>query len=291
MAKIQCSALTSELLHRTSPCPTTVHVPDQLICTVEYGDAFQLTLAMNALYQPLREQLARLSDWHAAAATRVGWHHLTAYLAWSGSAAWTAALQGVSERFEFRDVTLDGAPEPGGRWLIAAADFQGTWSASLGVDLSLLSGTTAATLDDTPGLPGFIAPAVERVGAEHGALKGMARVGRDLRGTAHLPLVAFDASVALDLERVYLAIAGMFLGDPFTWQEFLDGWDALFQDAVFTVQIRTGTYSLALVSSAQAYRDELRYYAQLRRYSLKQEEEYQPPSARSPLRHALVPSD
>jgi hypothetical protein len=287
MAKIQCGALTSELLPRPTPGPATGHVPDQLICAVEYGGNFQLTLAMNALYQPLRERIARLRDWPAAA-TRVGWHHLTAYLAWSGSAAWTAALQGVSERFEFRDVTLDGEPEPGGRWLIAAADFQGTWSASLGVDLSLLSGTTAATLDDTPGLPGFIAPAVERVGAEHVALKGMARVGRDLRGTAHLPLVAFDASVALDLERVYLAIAGMFLGDPFTWQEFLDGWDALFQDAVFTVQIRTGTYSLALVSSAQAYRDELRYYAQLRRYSLKQEEEYQPPSARSPLWPALV---
>jgi hypothetical protein len=105
----------------------------------------------------------------------------------------------------------------------------------------------------------------------------------------HLPLVTFDASVALDLERVYLAVAGMFFGDAFTWQDFLDGWEALFQDAVFTVQIRTGTYTLAIVSSEQAYQDELRYYAQLRHYFLKQEEDYQPWSERSPLRHALVP--
>ena len=291
MAKIQCGALTSEVLHLTSPYPVKVPVPDQLVCVVEYGEDFQLTLAMNALYQPLRERLARLSDWHAAVATRVGWQHLTAYLDWTGSGAWTAAVQGIHERLELRDVALDCAQEPGGRWLIAAADFQGTWSASLGVDLSIMSGTTAATLDGTPGLPGFIAPAVEIVGAEHVALKGMARVGKALRGTVHLPLVAFDAAVALDLERVYLVIAGMFFGDAFTWQDFLDGWEALFQDAVFTVQIRTGTYTLTSVPSEQAYQDELRYYAQLRHYFLKQEEQYQHQSERSTLRHALVPSD
>jgi hypothetical protein len=136
-----------------------------------------------------------------------------------------------------------------------------------------MSGTTAVTLDGTPGLPGFIAPAVELVGAEQVALKGMARVGKCLGGTGHLPLVAFDAAVALDLERVYQAIAGMFFGDAFTWQDFLDGWQALLRDAVFTVQIRTGTYTLAVVSSAQAYQDALRYYAQLSHYFLKQEHE------------------
>jgi hypothetical protein len=195
----------------------------------------------------------------------------------------------MNERLEIQDVVLDYEQEPGGLWMIAAADFQGTWSASLGVDLSIMSGTTAATLDGTPGLPGFIAPAVEMVGAEHVALKGMARVGKWLDGTVHFPLVAFDASVAIDLERVYLAIAGMFFGDAFTWQDFLDGWMALLQDAVFTVQVRTGTYTLAVVSSEQAYQNELRYYAQLSQYFLKQEE-CQPERERSIIRHALVPS-
>ena len=32
-----------------------------------------------------------------------------------------------------------------GLWLCGAAEFQGTWSASLGVDLVVLSGTTAVT--------------------------------------------------------------------------------------------------------------------------------------------------
>ena len=289
MAKIQCRALTSVVSPLTSPCPSTIPVTDHLTVVVEYGEGFQITLAMNELYQPLREVLSRLSDWDTAAATRVGWQHLTAYLDWTGSAAWTAAIQGMNERLEIQDVVLDYEQEPGGLWMIAAADFQGTWSASLAVDLSIMSGTTAATLDGTPGLPGFIAPAVEMVGAEHVALKGMARVGKWLGGTIHLPLVAFDASVAIDLERVYLAIAGMFFGGAFTWQDFLDGWTALLQDAVFTVQIRTATYTLAVVSSEQAYQDELRYYAQLSQYFLKQEE-YQHQSERSTIWQALVPS-
>jgi hypothetical protein len=289
MAKIQCRELTSVVSPLTSPCLSKVHVTDHLTFVVEYGEGFQMTLAMNELYQPLQEMLSRFRDWDTTAATRVGWQHLTAYLDWTGSATWTDAIQGMNERLEIQDVVLDYEQEPGRLWMIAAADFQGTWSASLGVDLSIMSGTTAATLDGTPGLPGFIAPAVEIVGAEHVALKGMARVGKCLGGTVHLPLVAFDASVAIDLERVYLAIAGMFFGDAFTWQDFLDGWKALFQDAVFTVQIRTGTYTLAVVSSGQAYQDELCYYAQLSHYFLKQEA-YQHWGERNTIRQALVPS-
>ena len=71
-------------------------------------------------------------------------------------------------------------------------------------------------------------------------LHGVAQGSLWLGGRAHLPLVTFDASVALDLERVYLAVAGIFYGDPFTWQEFLEGWEALFADGVFVVQIQTG---------------------------------------------------
>jgi len=52
---------------------------------------------------------------------------------------------------------------------------RGTWSASLGVDLVVLSGTTAVTLDGTPGLPGFIAPAVTLVGEAQVPLHGLAR--------------------------------------------------------------------------------------------------------------------
>jgi hypothetical protein len=138
----------------------------------------------------------------------------------------------------------------------------------------VLSGTTAVTLDGTPGLPGFIAPAVAIVGEEQVPLHGLARVGTWLGGPEHLSLITFDASVALDLERVYLAVAGIFYGDTFTWQEFLEGWEALFDDAVFAVQIRTVTYTLALVSAAQMEQEERRYATQLTHYFWAQEEDY-----------------
>jgi hypothetical protein len=260
-----------------------VRTTDQLTFVVEYGEDFRVPLAMNTLYQPLREALARLQGWSSAVATRAGWQHLTAYLDWAGSAVWTAAIQGQTERLAIRDVYVDYEQDPAGLWMVGAADFQGTWSASLGVDLVVLQGTTAATLDGTPGLPGFIAPAVDG-GEDQGPLHGLARVGKWLGGRTHLPLVAFDASVALDLERVYQAIAGIFAGDTFTWQEFLEGWEALFRDAVFTVQICTVTYTLALVSSAQAYQEEGRYTAQLHEYFWTQEEDSPRQSKR---RHAL----
>jgi hypothetical protein len=273
MAKITCVESTRALSQLTGAVSPTVRTTDQLTFVVEYGEAFRVPLDMHALYQPLREALSRLTGWSAATATRAGWHHLTAYLDWAGSAAWTAAIQGQTERFAIRDVLLDAVQGPAGRWLIGAADFQGTWSASLGVDLVVLSGTTAATLDGTPGLPGFIAPAVAIVGEAQVPLHGLARVGTWLGGREHLALITFDASVALDLERVYLMVAGIFYGDTFTWQEFLEGWEALFHDAVFAVQIRTGTYTLALVSAAQMAQEEHRYATQLHHYFWTQEED------------------
>jgi hypothetical protein len=132
MAKIKCvesTTVTSQLTGAFSP---TVRTTDQLTFVVEYGEGFRVPLVMNALYQPLREELSRLRGWSSAAATRAGWQHLTAYLDWAGSAAWTAAIQGKTERLEIRDVYLDYEQCPAGLWMIGAADFQGTWSASLG---------------------------------------------------------------------------------------------------------------------------------------------------------------
>jgi len=85
--------------------------------------------------------------------------------------------------------------------------------------------------------------------------------------------------VALDLERVYLLVAGIFYGDTFTWQEFLEGWEALLHEAVFAVQIRTGTYSLALVSAAEMAQEEHRYTTQLHHYFWTQEEDDKCPGA------------
>src|SRR5262252_6284250 len=138
MAKIQCvdsTRVTSDLTNSFSP---TVRTTDPLTFVVEYGETFRVPLAMNALYQPLREVLARLQGWSAAVATRVGWQHLTAYLAWAGSAAWTAAMQGQTERLAIRDLCVDYEQGPAGLWMIGAADFQGTWAASVGVDLLVL---------------------------------------------------------------------------------------------------------------------------------------------------------
>jgi hypothetical protein len=288
MAKITCVASTTALSQLTGAVSPTVYTTDQLRFVVEYGKAFQVPLDMNALYQPLRETVSRLTGWSTATATRAGWHHLTAYLDWAGSAAWTAALQGQTEQLAIRDVALDVEQGLTGRWLLGAADFQGTWAASLGVDLVVLSGTTTVTLDGTPGLPGFLAPALAVGDEAQVPLHDLARGSIWLGGSAHLPLVTFDASVALDLERVYLAVAGIFYGDTFTWQEFLEGWEALFHDAVFAVQIRTGTYTLALVSAAQLAQEEHRYATQLTHYFLSQEEDYKCQGAWHAGPHTLV---
>jgi hypothetical protein len=282
MATITCGESTSALAPRTGAVSPAVRTTDHLTFVVEYAEAFHLSVAMNALYQPLREALTQLPGWAYATATRAGWQHLTAYLDWAGHPAWTAALQGQTERFAIREVSVDTAPGPAGLWMCGTADFEGTWSASLGVDLVVLSGTTAVILDGTPGLPGFLAPAVAVVGEEHVPLHGVAQGSTWLGERAHLSLVTFDASIALDLERVYLVVAGIFYGDTFTWQEFLEGWEALFDDGVFGVQIQRATYTLALRSSAQVAEAERRYAAQLHDYFWMQEEDYKDEGARHP---------
>src|SRR5689334_9521584 len=105
MAKITYVESTMALSHLAGAVSPTVRTADQLTFVVEYGEALQVPLDMNALYRPLRDALSRLTGWSAATATRAGWHHLTAYLDWTGSAAWTAAIQGQTERFAIRDVS------------------------------------------------------------------------------------------------------------------------------------------------------------------------------------------
>lgn len=289
MTTMTCVESTSALAPRTGAMSLMVRTTDQLTFVVEYDEAFHLSVAMNALYQPLREALAQLPGWADAMATRTGWQHLTAYLEWAGHAAWTAAIQGQTERFALREVSVDAAHGHGGLWMCGAAAFQGTWSASLGVDLVVLSGTTAVTLDGTPGLPGFLAPTVAVIGEEHVPLHGVAQGSTWLGGRAPLALVTFDASLAL--ERVYLAVAGIFYGAPFTWQEFLEGWEALFDDGVFAGHIQTATYTLAVRSAAQVAEAERRYAAQLHDYFVTQEEEYKDAGACHPGLHTLLARD
>jgi hypothetical protein len=288
MATMTCGASTSALAPHTSAVSPTVRTTDHLTFVVEYAEAFHLAAAMNALYQPLREALAQLPGWAYATATRTGWQHLTAYLDWAGHPAWTAAIQGKTERFALRDVSVDAAQGAAGLWIYGVADFEGTWSASLGVDLVVLSGTTAVILDGTPGLPGCLAPAVAVGGEKHVPLYGVAQGSTWLGERAHLALVTFDASLALDLERVYLAIAGIFYGDAFTWQEFVEGWEALLADGVFGVQVQRATYTLALRSSAQVVEAERRYAAQLHDYFWMQEQDYKDEGACHPALHTLL---
>src|SRR6266699_4623316 len=106
MATITCVESTTAISHLTGAVSPTVRTTERLTFVVEYGEAFQVPLDMHALYQPLREALARLTGWSAATASRAGWHHLTAYLDWAGSVAWTAAIEGKTERFSIRDVAL-----------------------------------------------------------------------------------------------------------------------------------------------------------------------------------------
>jgi hypothetical protein len=106
-----------------------------------------------------------------------------------------------------------------------------------------------------------------------------------------LQVLLFDASLALDLERVYLAVAGIFYGDTFTWQESLDGWKALFDDGVFAVHIQTATYTLAVRSAEQVAEAERRYAAQLHDYFVTQEEEYKDAGACHPGLHTLLARD
>ncbi len=112
MATITCVETTTALAHRLGAVSPPVRTTDHLTFVVEYAEAFHLAVAMNALYQPLREALAQLPGWASATATRTGWQHLTAYLDWAGNPAWTAALQGQTERFAISQVSVDATQGP-----------------------------------------------------------------------------------------------------------------------------------------------------------------------------------
>jgi hypothetical protein len=235
---------------------------------VDYRDTYRITVFMDVLYDLVREALDGLLP---AAPTLTGWQHLTTSLYGRGSSAWASAVQGKAERLEIRNVQLEGEPGGPAFRLLGTADFHGTWAASPGVDDPLVQGTAKATLDQTAGPPGFIAPVDAVWGEEFIPLRGMAYVGKWLCGPGHLELAAFDSSLALDLNRVYHTIETLFYGEVFRWREFLEGWEVLFSGAVLSMDIRTASYSLALVPSEAAYEEAIAPYSQLLAYWHKQE--------------------
>jgi len=268
MAKItgvEAITVSSQLLPSVSP---DVPSADRLTVAVDYRDTYRTTVFMDVLYDLVREALDGL--WPAAP-TLTGWQHLTTSLYGRGSSAWASAVHGKAERLEIRDVQLDGEPGAAAFRLLGTANFHGTWAASPGVYYPLMQGTAKATIDQTPGPPGFIAPVGAAWGGERIPLRGMAYVGKWLCGPGHLGLVAFDSSIALDLNRVYHTIEALFYGEVFRWRDFLEGWEVLFSGTVLSVDIRTVSYSLALVPSEAAYQEAIAPYSKLMAYWHKQE--------------------
>jgi hypothetical protein len=268
MAKItgvEAITVSSQLLPAVSPDMLSAH---RLTVTVDYRDTYRTTVFMDVLYDLVREALEGL--WPAAP-TLSGWQHLTTSLYGRGSSAWASAVQGKAERLEIRNVQLEGEPGAAAFRLLGTANFHGTWAASPGVDYPLVQGTAKATLDQTPGPPGFMAPVGDVWGEELLPLRGIACVGKWLCGPGHLELAAFDSSLALDLNRVYHTIETLFYGEVFRWREFLEGWEVLFSGAVLSMDIRTVSYSLALVPSEAAYEEAIAPYSQLMAYWHKQE--------------------
>jgi hypothetical protein len=182
---------------------------------------------------------------------------------------------GRAERFELRNVQIAYESSSALLWITGAAEFQGTWATLGGPEIAFVGGTAGARLDNTPGLPGFIAPGASGIDEVPVPLKGMARASKRLCGQERLSLVAFDSAVAIDLEQLYQAIASLFAGDEFTWRDFLDVWEHLFGNVEMDVRIHTGTYTLALVTAEQLYREELRYQAYLKWYFHRQEYSYE----------------
>ena len=57
----------------------------------------------------------------------------------------------------------------------------------------------------------------------------------------------------------------------FRWRDFLEDWEVLFCGAVLSVDIRTVSYSLALVPSEAAYQEAIAPYSKMMVYRHKQE--------------------
>jgi hypothetical protein len=265
ITRVEAITVSSQLLPAVSP---DVPSANRLTVAVDYRDTYRTTIFMDALYDLVREALDGLLP---AAPTLTGWQHLTTSLYGRGSSAWASAVQGKAERLEIRDVQLDCESGAAAFRLLGTADFHGTWAASPEVDYPLVQGTAKATIDQTPGQPGFIAPVGAAWDGERIPLRGMAYVGKWLCGPGHLGLAAFDSSLALDLNRVYHTIEALFYGEVFRWRDFLEGWEVLFSGAVLSVEIRTVSYSLSLVPSEAAYQEAIAPYSQLMAYWHKQE--------------------
>ena len=258
ITRVEAITVSSQLLPAVSPDMTS---PDRLTVVADYRDTYRTTVFMDVLYDLVREALDGLL---LAAPTLTGWQHLTTSLYGRGSSAWASAVQGKAERLEIRNVQLDGEPGAAALRLLGTANFHGTWAASPGVDDPLVQGTAKATIDETPGPPGFIAPVGDAWGEALIPLRGIACVGKWLCGPEHLGLVAFDSSLALDLNRVYHTIETLFYGEVFRWRDFLEGWEVLFSGAVLSVDIRTVSYNLALVPWEAAYQEAIAPYCKLK---------------------------
>jgi hypothetical protein len=246
MTGVESITVSSQLLPELT---VEVQPSDRLTVVVDYGDRYCTRIVMDDLLTPLSEALSGLLP---AAATLEGWQQLTASLCDSGNAAWQSAVHGKAERFEMRHVQLDYEYGPTALWVLGNADLQGLSAVSSGIECVLVRGEARVCLDETPGLPEWMAPAIDTASEDFIRLRGVARVGKQLWGQRHLRLAAFDSSLTLDLERVYHLIAGLFDQEALRWRDVLEGWQGLFGDAVLSVHLRTGKYSLALLPSKAA---------------------------------------
>jgi len=151
---------------------------------------------------------SRAQGWSSAAARgRVA--NLTAY--WTGPAARRGRQQSREDRNGLRSGCVSGlravSPDSG---MIGRPTFRAHGLPS-GVDLVILSGTTAATLDGTPGLPDSL-PGRRSRKAGTCTPPGYSACRQMAGWPEHLSLVTFDASVAKDLERVMWRSRGCLLG-------------------------------------------------------------------------------
>jgi hypothetical protein len=266
MAKIKCVESTVISSKIAGPFFPKEHTSDHLEFVINYGDDYRVTIAMNALSGPVFDAIHMFRDELSPCATLAGWRRLTTYLNRSRRNIWVSAVNGKAESLDIWDVHLDYEHHPRRLWIIGSADFHGTWSEPGGPNRAIVCGTAGATLDNTPGFPGFMGPGAYADGGEHMRLRGMALVGKQMFGKDHIPLTAFDSAIKLDTESVYHAIAGSFYGDDFTWHDFMDCWEELFDHIVFEVHIREVTYKLTIFQALDVYQEEMTHYINLMNY-------------------------
>lgn len=259
MAKITGAESITVSSERLLGLTADVRGGDRLTVIVNYGNRYRTSIVMDDLLGPLKKALNGLLP---AVATLEGWQHLAASLYSTGSVAWIAAVGGEAERLEIRNVHLDYEQGPPALWVLGSADLYGMSVALHGAECALVRGEARAVLEETPGLPEWIAPAASIGSEDLVCLRGVACVGKQLNGQRHLDLTAFDSFLRLDLERLYHLIAEWVDTEALTWRDLLEGWEELFGNAVLSVHIRTGNYSLAFLPSEAAYEAAMPPYAQ-----------------------------